>query len=55
MAWKIVAAIEFIVIVGLILENWGQQSTLEAKERLLRDLLLHWQPKQKRNHGKFAK
>lgn len=55
MAWKIAAAIEFAFIVVLILDNWNQQSTLETREQQLQDLLTHWQPKQKREHGKFTK
>ena len=55
MAWKIITVIEFAVIVGLILENWSQQSTLEAKEQQMQDLLRNWLPKQKREHGKFTK
>jgi len=55
MAWKIITVIEFITIIGLILENWNQQSTLEAKEQQLQDLLRNWQPKQKRDHGRFAR
>ena len=55
MGWKITTVIEFVIIVGLILENWGQQSTLEAKEQQLQDLLRNWQPKPKREHGRFTR
>ena len=55
MGWKITTVIEFVIIVGLILENWGQQSTLLTKEQQLQDLLRNWKPKPKREHGRFTR